>query len=425
MNFPYQFNTIPYPLWRKRWSRFSEQLLTPIWKRTYPYEADANPPESSAQMADILYRFQLLGDMTLTEINEALISSDALIVDARQPITPPALPISDLSHPVRFPAQWETMESVIVSWPVFYPQLWSLHAELVEASAPVADVVVIVPAPLWSNGIWAYLKQRDRLAIHAGRVRFMVCPVDDIWIRDYGPMVAYDRDGERVVIDTIYDHLPKYPQARDDAMPLYWGHYEELPVYRLDLHTEGGNIWSDGAGTFIMTERIFEENTQLSRASLEEYLHQVFDFKKIIYTPRMKYESTGHVDLLLKLADANTVLISDSGTPYTDELSMTAEIFRKATNANNQPYHVLKLPTPPLYRNWFFYPIRRSYTNALTLNGRVLVPVYGVSTDEQALRVYEQAMPDYQIIPIDCKVGANGGGAVHCLTKEIPAKFSS
>lgn len=423
MNFSHQFNTIPYPLWRKRWSSISERLLTPIWKRSYPYEADAHPPENSAQMADILHRFQLLADMTLSEIHEALIFDDVQIVDARQSIAPPVLPTSDLSQPIRLPAQWEQMEGVIVTWSVFYPKLWALHAELVEAIAPVGEVTVIVPAPMWANGIWAYLKQRDRLKEHAGRVRFMVCPVDDVWIRDYGPFVGYGADGGRVALDAIYDHLPKYPQSRDDAMPLYWGHHEGIPVYRLNLHTEGGNIWTDGAGTLIMTERIFEENAKLSRETLEAYLHQVFDFEKIIYTPRMRYETTGHVDLLLKLANADTVLISDSNTAYTDELLTTAEIFRKSTNAKGQPYHILKLPTPPLYRNWFFYPIRRSYTNSLTINGRVLVPVYDLKTDEQALRTYEQAMPNHQIIPIHCKIGINGGGSVHCLTKEIPAKF--
>lgn len=423
MNFSYQFNTIPYPLWRKRWSAVSKRLLTPIWKRAYPYEADMNPPENNAQVADILHRFGLLADMTLSEIKEALISDELSIVDARLSTTPSVLPISDLSQPARLPAQWEKMESVIVAWSTFYPKLWSLHAELVEAIAPVAEVTVIVPAPMWANGVWAYLKHRDRLKENSGRVRFMVCPVDDIWIRDYGPIVAHGADGGRIVLDTIYDHLPKYPQSRDDAMPLYWGQAECLPVYRLNLHTEGGNIWTDGAGTLLMTERIFEENNKLTRQTLEAYLHQVFDFKKIIYTPRMRYETTGHIDLLLKLANQDTVLISDSNVPYTDELRTTAEIFRKSTNADGQPYNVLKLPTPPLYRNWFFYPIRRSYTNSLTINGRVLVPVYDLTTDEQALRTYEQAMPDHEIIPIHCKVGINGGGSVHCLTKEIPAKL--
>jgi agmatine deiminase len=44
-----------------------------------------------------------------------------------------------------------------------------------------------------------------------------------------------------------------------------------------------------------------------------------------------------------------------------------------------------------------------------------------VSTDGEALDVYRRAMPDHEIVPIDCAPTANGGGAVHCLTKEVPA----
>jgi agmatine deiminase len=258
------------------------------------------------------------------------------------------------------------------------------------------------------------------LGEYANHIQYVILPTDDIWVRDYGPISAYTAEGQSVVFDAIYDHLPKYPQTRDDEMPRYWAAYRQAEYYKLDLHTEGGNLLTDGAGTLLMTERIFEENTHYTQRSLEDYLHQIFDFEKIIYTPRMRFETTGHIDLLIKLASAESVLVSAPDSPYTDELQVTHEIFRKATNAQGNRYHITSLPTPPLYRNWFTYPIRRSYTNSLTVNGRVLVPIYGVRTDEIALRRYEEAMPDHQVIPIDCKIGANGGGAVHCLTKEVP-----
>ena len=59
-------------------------------------------------------------------------------------------------------------------------------------------------------------------------------------------------------------------------------------------------------------------------------------------------------------------------------------------------------------------------SHALTVNGRVLVPVFGVPTDGEALRVYRDAMPGHEVISIDCAAVVNGGGAVHCLTKEVP-----
>jgi len=38
-----------------------------------------------------------------------------------------------------------------------------------------------------------------------------------------------------------------------------------------------------------------------------------------------------------------------------------------------------------------------------------------------ALRVYRDAMPEHDVCAIDCAAAGNGGGAVHCLTKEVPA----
>jgi agmatine deiminase len=61
----------------------------------------------------------------------------------------------------------------------------------------------------------------------------------------------------------------------------------------------------------------------------------------------------------------------------------------------------------------------RSYTNSLTVNGRVLVPIFRVPQDSRALAVYQSALPEFEIIPVDCSRAANGGGAVHCLTKEV------
>jgi agmatine/peptidylarginine deiminase len=104
----------------------------------------------------------------------------------------------------------------------------------------------------------------------------------------------------------------------------------------------------------------------------------------------------------------------------TARLDEVMSIFKAQTNAKGDRYHIIELPTPPLYFNWLVYPIRRSYTNALTVNGRILVPIYQSKTDDIAIRRYEDHAKGYQIIPIDCSVGINGGGAIHCMTREVP-----
>ncbi|MFW5748572.1 MAG: agmatine deiminase family protein [Chloroflexota bacterium] len=415
-----RFGYIPYPRWRRRWPGLVKIALNPLWERLYPVAEDDNPPPDPAAMADTLLRFGLMPDMTLREIRDALRDSRPQIADTRDLRLPP-MPEQPV-RPVRIPAQWEPMESIIVNWPVMYPPLWPLHAQMVEAIAPVAQAVITVPAPMWAHAAWLYLRRRGLLGVHGDQVRFMVIPTDDIWVRDHGPIIGLDADGQQVAFDAIYDHLPNYPQERDNAMTRYWAAQTETTLHPLNLHTEGGNLWSDGLGTLIMTEQIFYENRHLDRSALETYLHSVIDYEKLIITPRIYMESTGHVDLLLKLADPTTVLVSSARAELAEApLRETVDIFRRETNARGERYTVVELPTPRLYFNWFVYPIRRSYTNALTVNGRVLVPVYGIRHDDTALRIYEQTMPGYTVIPIDCSIGANGGGAVHCMTKEVPA----
>jgi agmatine deiminase len=233
--------------------------------------------------------------------------------------------------------------------------------------------------------------------------------------------MGVSEDGQRVAVNPTYAVLPQYPQSDDNSMARRWAAHHQIPVQPLELFTEGGNLWSDGNGTLIMSSQIFYSNPYYTRETLLDYLHRIFDFEKLIITPRLTLEETGHVDLLVKLATENTIFVSHAESPSTAEIMRKAKrLFQRETNAAGEPYQVVELPTPPLYLNWFLYTIRRAYTNSLTVNGCVLVPTFHISQDDIALRLYDKHMPGFDVIPVDSRIGINGGGAVHCMTKEVP-----
>lgn len=419
------FDYIPYPLWRRDMAGWVKSILTPLYKRVYPLQEDVTPPQTPAEMADYLATYKLLGNQDKAHIQTLLAESSPQVDHA--PTQPRPLNYRDInaeaSAKIRVPAQWESAEAILLNLPILYPPLWEAYAQMIEAITPVAQVTITVPTAMWAQGAAVYLRERGTLSdAQWAQVRFLVVPTDDIWVRDYGPIVGFNGDGHRVAVNAYYNRHKQYPQQRDDGMVNYWSAQTETPLLPLGLKTEGGNLLSDGQGTLLMSEAIFHSNPQFNRETLEAHLHTIFDFKKLIITPRMRYESTGHIDLLVKLADAQTVMISaPTDRTSKSQLQETIALFERETNAQGQPYRIVQLPTPPLYLNWFTYPIRRSYTNSLTVNGRVLVPVYNLDTDAQALQIYRETLPDYEIIPIDLEVGVNGGGAVHCMTKEIPA----
>ncbi|MEO0560643.1 MAG: agmatine deiminase family protein [Chloroflexota bacterium] len=405
-----QFNYIPYPLWRRKLPPGISIAAHALLQRHYPVVVDRTIPTLNEVMG-YLRRFNLMADIdadTLTRYVDHVVVTDP----AREPV--------ETDDAIRLPAQWEPIERVMLSWPIAFPPLWPTHMQMTEAIAPVATVQVNVPHPLWGAAVLAYLAEQSTVDLE--HVTIYHLPTDDIWVRDYGPFVGFTSEGNRAVVSMTYDPLPNYPQTNDNAMPARWAAYEGLPLHRMAFHGEGGNMWSDGAGTLLMTNQAYILNPAMRHDTLLETLHKAFNFEKLVLVPRLRVEETGHIDLLVKMASADTLLVSAPDGLFTaDRLRAARSQLLRARNAAGDRYQIIPLPTPPLYFNWFGFPIRRSYTNALTVNGRVLVPVYGLHSDEVALRTYEQAMPGYTIHPIDCTVTANGGGAVHCLTKEVPA----
>ena len=416
MEFPLRFDFVPYPFWRRRFPQSIQPFAHAFTRLISAGRSQLDRAESidPVQLAHYLTQWNLMPDgMDAAGARRALESSSVTVLPALNTSVSQAA-----TQPIRIPAQWEPIEAVIVAFPVLYPPLWKSHAAMIAAASAVSRVDILIPKPEWGSALCVALQDHP---IQWSNVRFLQLPTNDIWVRDYGAIVGIAPDGSRVAVDAIFDPLDTYPQHDDDHMPPRWAAVSDIPCRPFDMHIEGGNIWSDGAGTLLMSEEILERHTPMTRAEIEAQLRTQFSFDKLILTPYLWREETRHIDLVCKLADARTVLVG-APTPFKNKsrLRATAELFRHETSAAGDPYRVIELPMPAPYLNWGVYPVWRTYTNALIVNGRVLVPVFGISQDQEALAIYQAAMPDYEIIPINCAAAANGGGAVHCLTKEVP-----
>lgn len=414
-----RFEYISYPLWRRQQPDWLRPFSDAFYSQFYPVAADRRPPASPAEMAKFLSQWKILGGgetdfVDVRTLERGLEQSEAQLSIAEVQKAPPLF-----EGCLRIPAQWEPIEKILISWCIMYPPLWEMHAQMAEAISPVANVEIFVPTEMWAHAVWLYLHWREKA--HMENICLTVLPTNDIWIRDYGPVVGHDRDGKLAAVNMIYDPLPEYPQQDDNGMPSRWAAHYGIPTRDLPLHNEGGNIWSDGQGTLLMSEQVLYSNRYHDRHSLEKLLHTMIDYEKLIITPRLTLEETGHIDMLVKLIDSETILVSAAESPTTNTvLRKVRRQFERETNAAGKRYHVVEVTTPPLYLNWFLYSIRRGYTNSLTVNGRILVPTFGLPHDEAVLQLYARVMPEYTVIPIDSKIGINGGGAVHCMTKEVP-----
>jgi len=56
------------------------------------------------------------------------------------------------------------------------------------------------------------------------------------------------------------------------------------------------------------------------------------------------------------------------------------------------------------------------------LNGAVLVPTTGAATDPDALAIIAGQYPGREVVEVPGAVLAHGGGGVHCITMQVPAR---
>ena len=61
-----------------------------------------------------------------------------------------------------------------------------------------------------------------------------------------------------------------------------------------------------------------------------------------------------------------------------------------------------------------------SYANFLICNGTIIFPVYGLDTDTEAIRQIREIVQDrYEVIPVNAREIAWGGGSIHCFTQQV------
>ena len=98
-----------------------------------------------------------------------------------------------------------------------------------------------------------------------------------------------------------------------------------------------------------------------------------------------------------------------------------ADSFYDLNTFYGRPFKVYRLFCPEINGgSWETNPVA-AYTNSLILNGKVLVPQYGIPQDNQAIETYQMAMPGYEVIGFDDTFGDPwyAEDALHCRTMGV------
>lgn len=305
---------------------------------------------------------------------------------------------------LRVPAEFEPVQSVVIGW----REPLSILKDISRALAEDSTVSVIA-----ADG------PRQLANLPRDRYEPVECPLNSIWIRDYGPIGIHSETGQVAFVDAIYRHFSS--RRSDDRLPQCLAQKLDFPAVKTDLILDGGNFMTDSAGNLFMTNRTYSWNSRMPRAEVDEQLKKIYGAQKIHVleyagSPRAPLDGTGHIDMFAKLLSPDTILISEADSePFRSVFDAAADYFKKIKTSDGRDYNVVRIG------GWYNDGTWYTYTNSLLVNGLALVPEYSGQDEknEQARAIYESAGFRVRMIPSDKSIVR--GGSIHCVTQTIPA----
>jgi len=235
----------------------------------------------------------------------------------------------------------------------------------------------------------------------------------DIWCRDYMPVQV----GRGKFVQFLYD--PDYlrrPQDRRTITPPQVA--RSLPVIkhctRSSLRVDGGNVvgWFDKT---ILTDKVFVENPSVRPAALRKRLADLLRVERVIVIPQEPAGVLGHADGVVRLVNGQTVLVNDYAHAGSRELEGYGEHLSSVLEGAG--LRIVPVPyRPDLRSRARIPPATGVYVNLLHTAKAVFVPVYGLGTDNDALRLLEKVFAPIAVTPVNCTTLARLGGGIHCIT---------
>ncbi|PKQ17466.1 MAG: hypothetical protein CVT68_08380, partial [Actinobacteria bacterium HGW-Actinobacteria-8] len=223
--------------------------------------------------------------------------------------------------------------------------------------------------------------------------------------------------------------------------------------YRLPLYMEGGTFQATTDGICFTSDRQIYNlscydgscNDNIESMSLtalqthpytlqmETLLSDYVGCKDLVVMHSITDDGTGHIDMYMKVLDDGRVLMGEYAAPYANNAEQTngprldanAAFLEAYVKPDGTSFTVPRIVMPGR-RNSSFGNIPFTFINSTLFNGVNLWPYSDYSAwDAQkaaAQATWDAVLPDYDNIPIEATELSFYSGAIHCVTRTIPAQ---
>ena len=251
--------------------------------------------------------------------------------------------------------------------------------------------------------------------VNMENVEFILGSTDSYWTR-YRPWWIVDGNGD-IGVDFTYNR----PRPNDNNAPIKVSNHLDVPYYSADFISTGVNYMTDGFGISASTQHIaYTEQPECntndqnsvplpSCSYVDDILLDYYgiDITMLLLILTMNID---HIDCWWKFLSPSKLLLRSVPSNHSqyNDIEEVAEYFSSILTSQGTPWEIFRVYTPN----------DQPYTNSLILNNKVFVPVMNSSWDDEALEVYESALPDYEVLPFTGSWQSTD--ALHCRVKGIP-----
>ncbi len=338
---------------------------------------------------------------------------------------------------MRMPAEWEKHSATLLTWPG-NPETWpgvrlrkaeGVYLEIIKALARFEPVHLLVENTEVKERVLRLFQKNE---ISCNGITMHTYPVNDIWIRDYGPIFVRSRSEFKIINWEYNAWGGKYPPwDGDNRVPEFIANQFNIPVQKTGMVLEGGSVEVNGKGDLLTTESVLlnpNRNPQLSKKEIEQKLEQYLGAENIIWLKSglAGDDTDGHIDDLARFLNEDTILAmvcEDEADINFLALKENLEILRSARLKNGKPINIETLPLPKTNIEGTTTDgsehVPASYANFYVANHCVLVPLYDERYDGMALQLFNKYYPDREIVGINCSDLVWGQGSIHCITQQV------
>ncbi len=320
------------------------------------------------------------------------------------------------------PAEWQPHQRTLMAWPQQHSwgdgwqEAEAAYAAVANTISEFEPVLMLIPAARE-----AHCRTLLGSAVQQWPLRY-----DDAWMRDSGPSFVFDHSGQQHALSWNFNGWGDRfrPWQQDRAVAGKLAQHLQLPLQHSRMVLEGGAVHVDGAQRVMVTAQSLFDQRRNPDGDHDELLAQLLQYtgaeQAIVLPAGLSDDHThGHIDEIACFVGPGRVLLH---APTAGDVDV--DICRQAdATLLDHGLEVGQLPAPEPVVTAAGERLTLSYVNFYIANDVLVVPSFAQpGADRNAAAIIAEQFPDRELRSCPALPIAVGGGGIHCITQQQPAR---